>query len=493
MSMLCISNSSVKVNAEDVSLNNENTERYINGDFYEEVEQIGDLEQENNPNSLDRVAESNDFEIDTTDDETGTNTNTDPNTAYMVNNGDVVQGELSQTNEMRWYAFSLQQKNKISIILQMASSVDADIYLFSLNQETSKLGLIGGSATEGKGVNEFCTQVLDTGIYYFAVSAYEGNGKYGFAFYSTSDITYEINDTKENATQIGVNIDINGFIDTPFDIDYYKFTISKPMIATLSADVLDYSFGMVNDDTSKIYKISKKDDVYQFDAGTYYLVVYSKDNKYDSAKSYSIHLNKISDIAADSNSCCYMVNKRAGIVFQTDANGGNMYVNGNNIDIAYSYIVDASNSGGMQKYDISLTNPADMRAKIYQNEFVFDDAETTTRYGMLMPDAVYYFNGTKGVGPSGNVLELSLYSSKEKFYKIHCSCSGSYANNTYNKDLNFVTVFIDPNTGKLVDIEHINYFYEYLGGSNSMTFTRPYSSDTKYYYQYYNSEEPTEW
>lgn len=49
----------------------------------------------------------------------------------------------------------------------------------------------------------------------------------------------------------------------------------------------------------------------------------------------------------------YMVNEKAKIVFQSDANGNNMYVNGNPVDISYSYNVDASNSAGSQRYNIT--------------------------------------------------------------------------------------------------------------------------------------------
>lgn len=65
--------------------------------------------------------------------------------------------------------------------------------------------------------------------------------------------------------------------------------------------------------------------------------------------------------------------------------------------------------------------------------------------------------------------------------------------NNLIKDLNFATVFINPDTGGLVDIQHINYFYDYAQGSNSMTFTRPYGSYTRHYYPYYNGEEPFTW
>ena len=44
------------------------------------------------------------------------------------------------------------------------------------------------------------------------------------------------------------------------------------------------------------------------------------------------------------------------------------------------------------------------------------------------------------------------------------------------QDLNFVTVLIDPDTGKLIDIVEYNYYYDFAPvGSNSITFTRPYS------------------
>lgn len=470
-------------------------------DAYAEVAQMAEATEDYVPNTIERLYEGDDVNVTQLPDnvtaysELEDQENTDPNNAYLVENGDIVQGILTQANEMRWYGFIIEQKSKASIMLQSVSEVDADLYLFELNQDTNELNLIGGSATSGLGVNEYCSEVLDTGIYFFAVSAYEGNGQYAFAFYATQDVNYEVNDTIADAAEVGVNTTITGVIDSPYDRDYYKFTLTSPIIMGLTTSTGDYEFGFLSVDSSaKIYKISQKEDMYQFDAGTYYFVVRSTDGTYNANQTYNIKLNKIANIASNSSSFYYMVNEKAKIVFQSDANGNNMYVNGNPIDISYSYNVDASNSAGSQRYNITMSNSSNLRAKIYQNQFMFDDAETTIYYGMTMPDTVNYIRGSKGVGPTGNVLELSLYSlNPENFYKIHCVCSGAYAANNLYKDLNFATVFINPNTGKLVDIQHINYFYDYAMGSNSMTFTRPYSSYTKYYYPYYNGEEPTTW
>lgn len=45
-----------------------------------------------------------------------------------------------------------------------------------------------------------------------------------------------------------------------------------------------------------------------------------------------------------------------------------------------------------------------------------------------------------------------------------------------------MTVIIDPSTGKLIDIENFNYYYDYAVGSNYLTFTRRYPSMTLYKY-----------
>lgn len=481
-----------------------NVDKFTSGidkdDAYEEVIQQEDIE-EYTKNNMDRAYKGENFSVtelpndSKTFGDTKNQENTDPNYAYLVEHKDTVQGNLTKVKEMRWYGFILDKTSKVSIMLQSISSVDADLYLFRLDQNTNELNLIGGSANSGLGISEYSSNILEAGIYYFAVSSYEGSGQYAFAFYETQDLNNEVNDSISTAAGVGVNETIAGVIDSPFDQDCYTFTLKKPIIMNMSKNVGNYQFNFLNvDSKTKIYKISKKEEMYQFDAGTYCFIVYSKDGTYNESQKYNIKLNKIADIADDSNSFYYMVNEPAKIVFQSDPNGNNMYVNGNTIDIDYKYFADFSNSYGSQVYDIVMENSSNLRAKIYQDQFMFDDVETTIYYGMSMPDTVYYRGGSKGVGPAGNALELSLYSlDPVKFYRIHCVCSGAYAANRLYKDLNFATVFINPNTGKLVDIAHINYFYDYATGSNSMSFIRPNSGSTKYYYPYYNGEEPFTW
>lgn len=468
---------------------------------YPEVEQIGDesVAVYNNAHECDLNTLGSigalPSEISVCSEMDDSNENTNPNNAYLVQNENIVQGNLGQSSEMRWYAFILDQESKITIELQTVATVDADLYMFELDQDTYQLSLIGGSASEGYGNHEQYIEVLGEGIYYFAVTSYDGFGQYAFGFYSTGDVINEVNDSTSSATNIGVNENVAGVIDSPYDMDYYTFSLDEPALMNMTWNALDYQVNFVMvDENSHIYLISDNDNLYQFSAGTYYIKVRSSQGNYSEADTYSISLNKIANIADNPYAFYYMVNDRANIIFQCDANGNNMYVNGNPIDVSYAYNVNASNSAGGQRYNITMTNSSSLRAKIYQNQFMYEDAELTSYMGMTMPDTVNYMWGTKGVGPTGNVLELSLYSlDPVKFYQIHCVCSGAYAANNFYRDLNFATVFIDPNTGRLVDIQNINYFYDIATGSNNMMFTRPYSTHTKYYYPYYDGNEPTSW
>jgi len=82
-----------------------------------------------------------------TTDEAVVSSNTDPNNAYIVTNDSIQQETIGAAGEIRWYAFVLNEKSKVTINLQMVEALDADLYMYSLNKATNQLELIGGSAT----------------------------------------------------------------------------------------------------------------------------------------------------------------------------------------------------------------------------------------------------------------------------------------------------------------------------------------------------------
>ena len=118
-------------------------------------------------------------------------TNTNPSYAIPVSNDSVYQGAIESENEVRWYTFTLSQKSTVTIFMQMADTMDADLYICS-----DDFTIVGGSASEGAGVSELAGSVLDSGTYYVAIEGYEGTGNFAFMYFQSSiDADYEINDS----------------------------------------------------------------------------------------------------------------------------------------------------------------------------------------------------------------------------------------------------------------------------------------------------------
>lgn len=419
--------------------------------------------------------------------------NLDPNNAYIIEHENIIQGNLVATDEMRWYAFFVNDTSKMTIYLQSVDAVDVDVYLFRLNPETYQLEYVAVSAADGFGRYELFSQIVDSGTYFVAVNAYKGNGQYAFAFYLTSDIVNEINDNPENATTTELNGVVCGRIDSPYDFDYFEFEVLSPVLIELELNTGNLKCEVVSKNNDSVCsKIDGFPTYYRCNAGKYCLKIWSEDGTYNPEYEYSVKINKVGDISGDLGSSYFMINKEVGAVFQTDYAGRHVYVNGHFININYEYHVNESNSAGQQKYDISMTTPTDLRAKIYVDQFKPSDVNLAVQLGMEMPDVVYYIEGTKGMGFNHiPVLAVSFYS-PEVFYHIHCKCTGAYAANNMVNDINYVTVFIDLKTGVLVDILHLNYFYEYATGSSKVLFTRPYSSKTVYLYKYSMTPEGVE-
>lgn len=103
--------------------------------------------------------------------------NTDPNNAAEIMNGEKKTNSLI-TDEFRWYHFTIQQLNKLTIYLKMDDTIDADLYLLSSDADSGELSIIGNSLNEGTGVDEAIAGKIEAGTYFIAVSGYEGSGNF---------------------------------------------------------------------------------------------------------------------------------------------------------------------------------------------------------------------------------------------------------------------------------------------------------------------------
>ncbi len=401
-----------------------------------------------------------------------TGDNTDPNYAYLVTNDSVIQGVIESAGEIRWYGFPVTEKSKVTVLLQMAESLDVDLYVFKLNEETRKLDLVGGSAREGTGLFEYYNSVLDIGTYYLAVGGYEGVGAFAFAFYqSTADVVYEINDSKETATSIVIDKEFVGVIDNPNDIDYYKVTVTSPTVmqySITSSNGYSFLYGGSSGDTAAIYTINASSKTYEFMPGTYYFAALSESGNYSTSAPYTVKFKKIGNMVDNSSLNIIGISEDGGIVYQTDQTGSLNYVNGKRIDYSYSYYDEISNSAGTQYYDIKIDTNAGANVSLAKE---------------YRPVAVHYVSSTRpAMNVSSRPALILTYFSDTDFYQIHCKGTGAYSSNTFWDETNWVRVLIDPETGDLIDIVEPNYYYHYAPqGNNSIYITSPYSM------QFYNN------
>ena len=132
--IFCLSSSLIALAEEIPSEQSNNKSEYLTETERKELKRENNIDSCVSANMKDHACQQTLFENveETTIQSFSRNTveNTDPNYAYLVENDYLMQGTLEAVNEMRWYAFQANEKSKVTIQLEMAESVDADIYLY---------------------------------------------------------------------------------------------------------------------------------------------------------------------------------------------------------------------------------------------------------------------------------------------------------------------------------------------------------------------------
>lgn len=394
--------------------------------------------------------------------------NTNPNNAVVFDDDYyVTSGTISTVGGYRWYAFQTEAETKVTALMVMNQTMDADFYLYKLNEDTMQLEFVNGSAVDGAGEMEYYTDIIGQGVYFIGINGYSGTGTFTFAFYKcTYDALAEFNDTLASAIDVTYGQQYSGVIDNPMDHDFYTFTLSEPtIIKTDFGCAFDYDiewFDTSLGDFNNVYYFTDGDtDYYKLSEGTHYFAVRTNDaDIFSSTTPYYLTFTKVGAYSGNNNLYIRGINEETGIILEsTAAPGNNMvtnYVNGHPIDISYNLNQNSSNSAGGQYYNISINANA--------------GAYISTSAGEA-PEIAYYYSSTRPAMSvsSRNVLKLT-YRCNSNFYRINCFCTGAYAMNNYSQNYNYVTVIIDPETGRLIDIVYFNYYYNFAPvGSNDIT------------------------
>ena len=96
-------------------------------------------------------------------------------------------------------------------------------------------------------------------------------------------------------------------------------------------------------------------------------------------------------------------------------------------------------------------------------------------YQQVIPDAVHVLNSSFSGIKDKYVLTLSVFDWSTPCYWIHVRGTGSSSDMTCWRNLNMANLYIDPDTGKVIDIEWYNYFYENL--NYKLTFATVYKGN----------------
>lgn len=363
--------------------------------------------------------------------------NNTPDYAYLMELGDEIYDSVTEEVERRWYAFSIEQRTKVTLAMVMDDQVDFDLYLFQLNEEESTINLIGRSATTGSGEAELAMGVLDAGVYFIGVEAASGTGSFLMYSYAGVNDSREINDSTDTASTYTNNSRMTATIDSPFDQDFYKVVIGQNEVLEYTFDEpASYDYDVLVYDGSKYYTIDN--GTYRLSEGTYYFIVLSNDDSFSDSEYYGIKFFK-HKLADDWDAIYMWYTPDKSAVFQFNAERTKFFVNGHPIDFTYSRTIK---SNGNIYFD--LYHKEDQNVVLFQSEAM-------AAYGEV-PFFINYQAPFSGFSSYRNALVITVFNT---YWRVN-SFSSDYDGLTSN----VATLVIDSNTGKVVDVMTPNPLYD---------------------------------
>lgn len=371
--------------------------------------------------------------------------NTDPNNAYLLNINEATAGSITAEGQERWYGTVIDQKTKLTMILQLSANTDYDLYIYKLDENTMILNNVAASLNSSAGASEIIDYIADEGVYYFLVDGYSGTGQFELFLYgATKNISNEINDTVQTATSVSsTSFSMKDAIDNPLDYDYYKavYNHDKYVVVNFTKPAgTDYVLRVTQDGTNYYYLDEEKGNY--LSAGTYYYLVYSPSGMYNEDKTYTLN---ITSTDCEIGAVLLFHSKDMSMIFQKDSME-NYYVNGNLISYDYYYENVAPFSTTTMKINSrSNSNIVLNDRHIYQIEeqLGFKDA--------VIPAFVQYHTTWSGSNSNRRSLILTVY---------NVDVSVKRTGDTYYLwDGGVATVMVDVDTGEVFDMCWPNYYY----------------------------------
>ncbi len=375
--------------------------------------------------------------------------NDNPNGAYYLPFNSPQSDNIDTEGENRWWGVISEETARISTMMVAEDdTVDFDLYVYHLNEETSTLELVGYSI-EDAGAYEIVDMVVDAGTYYIQIASHSGTGNFALVSYlSTQYIANEINDTIEYATDLPEKGTITDTIDSPIDLDVYKFTLADTADKTFTLvcpSGCNYKMYILKESTGTPHDVTSG-AVYSLEADTYYLVVVSADGTYSNSLPYTLTVTHENYVAGPEDLLEYN-----GYVLQKGGESGlDYYINGKKIDFSYEYKYNVSVGDSYLNATMKMTTRSTSKVV----ETAFTDTNGEDHEGIMFIKYKSSFNDSSR--------NLALYIPiNDVNYSYHRSASASMApTSVHISQRVFANVIVDVDTGKVIDLFSPNWYYE---------------------------------
>ncbi|MCA9837165.1 MAG: hypothetical protein KC422_09620 [Trueperaceae bacterium] len=218
------------------------------------------------------------------------------------------------TNDQDWYKFELTQEAIVTFslkVIQDTPNYYNDFPDFQLQNNQGTTIEVDFEELEGNSEIIEGLKVLAAGTYYLTLKRRETTiyrvGPYTLTLSSQEleNDTLEPNNSKENATQL-VFDSVQSLILTPEDIDWFKFSITKPTAVELNfqnePDKVRYQFYQVNSPNPSPF--GQFNSYLVFPTGDYFMKVDAKPNPFIyeidlSSRPYSVLLKPVQELELD--------------------------------------------------------------------------------------------------------------------------------------------------------------------------------------------------
>ncbi|QPA31115.1 carboxypeptidase-like regulatory domain-containing protein [Thermaerobacillus caldiproteolyticus] len=227
--------------------------------------------------------------------------NDSPNNAAGIEIGNIYTDYITKDGQQKWYHFTNETSGKLTVILQtvQSSSVDYDLHLFKLNEDTMTLDEVANS-TYNAGLNEQLSLIGEEGTYYMVVNSVSGSDPDSpFAFLverSSSYDQYEPDDNIYQASAYMNNIYQNKTIDNSYDMDWVILQVDTEKTLTVNLNnptSIDYQLDIFDLSLNPLAGLEDNTNYsIVFPAGTYLLRVQSRSWDFDPNQEYTLDIRE---------------------------------------------------------------------------------------------------------------------------------------------------------------------------------------------------------